>query len=114
VFGIGAGEFILIMIVGLIVFGPSKLPEIGRSLGKMIHEFRKAQSALTATLAEVEEPAQSKSKTISTVKAETTESAETTSSVKTPSVEEVTKMINDNPIVAPESKVNLSKETVAK
>lgn len=54
-FGIGAGEFILIIIVGLIVFGPSKLPEAGRSLGKLIREFRKAQSALTTVLNEVDE-----------------------------------------------------------
>ena len=53
-FGIGAGEFVLILIVGLIVFGPNKLPEIGRSLGKLIREFRKAQSALSTTLAEVD------------------------------------------------------------
>ena len=54
-FGISAGEFVIILIVGLIVFGPSKLPEVGRSLGKLLREFRKAQSALSATLNEVEE-----------------------------------------------------------
>ena len=54
-FGIGAGEFIIILIVGLIVFGPSKLPEVGRALGKGLREFRKAQAALSATLNEVEE-----------------------------------------------------------
>ncbi len=42
-FGIGAGEFVLILIVGLIVFGPSKLPELGRSLGKLLREFRSVQ-----------------------------------------------------------------------
>ncbi|MBO4401148.1 MAG: twin-arginine translocase TatA/TatE family subunit [Selenomonadaceae bacterium] len=51
-FGIGMGEFILILIVGLIVFGPGKLPEVGRALGKGLREFRKAQAALTATLEE--------------------------------------------------------------
>ena len=51
-FGIGMGEFILILIVGLIVFGPSKLPEVGRALGKGLREFRKAQAALSATLEE--------------------------------------------------------------
>ena len=56
-FGIGAGEFIIILIVGLIVFGPSKLPELGRSLGKLLREFRKAQAALSATLDEDLEPA---------------------------------------------------------
>ena len=51
-FGIGAGEFIVILIVGLIVFGPSKLPEVGRAIGKGLREFRKAQAALSATLNE--------------------------------------------------------------
>ncbi len=45
-FGIGIPEFILILIVGLIVFGPSKLPEIGRAVGKGMREFRRASSAL--------------------------------------------------------------------
>ncbi|MBR1805030.1 MAG: twin-arginine translocase TatA/TatE family subunit [Selenomonadaceae bacterium] len=58
-FGIGAGEFIVILIVGLIVFGPSKLPEVGRAIGKGLREFRKAQAALSQTLNEVEEPLKS-------------------------------------------------------
>ena len=53
-FGIGAGEFIVILIVGLIVFGPGKLPEVGRGLGKALREFRKAQAALSQTLNEVD------------------------------------------------------------
>ena len=48
-FGIGAGEFIVILVVGLIVFGPSKLPEVGRAIGKGLREFRKAQAALSQT-----------------------------------------------------------------
>lgn len=56
-FGIGAGEFVVILIVGLIVFGPGKLPELGRALGKALREFRKAQAALSATLNEpLDEP----------------------------------------------------------
>ena len=55
-FGIGAGEFVVILIVGLIVFGPSKLPEVGRGLGKLLREFRKAQEALSQTLNEPLEP----------------------------------------------------------
>ena len=52
-FGIGAGELIIILIAGLIIFGPSKLPEVGRAIGKGLREFRKAQAAFTATLDEV-------------------------------------------------------------
>ncbi len=55
-FGISAGEFIIILIVGLIVFGPSKLPEVGRAIGKGLKEFRKAQAALSQTLNEPLEP----------------------------------------------------------
>lgn len=42
VFGIGLPEMILIMVVALLVFGPKKLPEIGRSLGKAIRGFQDA------------------------------------------------------------------------
>jgi len=39
---IGFGEIIVILLIVLILFGASKLPEIGRSLGKAIYEFKKA------------------------------------------------------------------------
>lgn len=42
VFGIGLPEMALIMIIALLVFGPKKLPEIGRSLGKAIRSFQDA------------------------------------------------------------------------
>jgi sec-independent protein translocase protein TatA len=37
---VGPMEIILVLIVALIVFGPKKLPELGKSLGKGIHEFK--------------------------------------------------------------------------
>lgn len=42
IFGIGLPEMALIMIVALLIFGPKKLPEIGRSLGKAIRGFQDA------------------------------------------------------------------------
>ncbi len=42
IFGIGLPEMALIMVVALLVFGPKKLPEIGRSLGKAIRGFQDA------------------------------------------------------------------------
>ncbi len=42
IFGIGLPEMVLIMMVALLVFGPKKLPEIGRSLGKAIKGFQDA------------------------------------------------------------------------
>lgn len=44
---IGAGELILVLIIALVIFGPAKLPEIGRSLGKGIREFKKATKDIT-------------------------------------------------------------------
>ena len=55
-FGIGVPELILILVVGLIVFGPGKLPEMGRTLGKGIREFRRASNALTAAINAPEPP----------------------------------------------------------
>jgi len=55
-FGIGVPELILILVVGLIVFGPGKLPEMGRTLGKGIREFRKASNALSAAINAPEPP----------------------------------------------------------
>lgn len=52
-FGIGAGELLIILIAGLVIFGPSKLPEVGRAIGKGLREVRKAQAAFSATLDEV-------------------------------------------------------------
>jgi sec-independent protein translocase protein TatA len=44
IFGIGLPEMGLIMVVALLIFGPKKLPEIGRSLGKTIRGFQEASN----------------------------------------------------------------------
>ena len=49
---IGVPELILIFVVALIVFGPRKLPELGKSLGKSIAEFKRASNDLRSTLDE--------------------------------------------------------------
>ena len=41
-FGIGLPELGLVLVISLVVFGPSKLPEIGKAIGKTLGEFRKA------------------------------------------------------------------------
>jgi TatA/E family protein of Tat protein translocase len=43
-------ELIVILVIALIIFGPRKLPDLGRSLGKSIGEFRKASNELKSTL----------------------------------------------------------------
>jgi len=45
-FGIGTNELILILIITLLIFGPSKLPDLAKSMGKAISEFRKASSGI--------------------------------------------------------------------
>ncbi|MDR3670719.1 MAG: twin-arginine translocase TatA/TatE family subunit [Holophaga sp.] len=49
---LGFGEMLLIGVALLIFFGPSKLPELGKSLGKGIQEFKKASRELTDSLKE--------------------------------------------------------------
>jgi sec-independent protein translocase protein TatA len=46
--GIGLSGLILILIIALLVFGPSKLPELGRAFGKTLREFRNATKDLTS------------------------------------------------------------------
>ncbi len=56
---IGTSELLVIFVIALVVFGPRRLPELGRSLGRTINEFKKASSELQATLErEVEQDAQ--------------------------------------------------------
>ncbi len=46
---IGMPELIIIFVIALIIFGPRKLPELGRSLGKSIGEFKRASNDLRST-----------------------------------------------------------------
>lgn len=51
-FDIGTQELIIIFIVALIVFGPKRLPELGRTLGKGIRELKSALSGVTESIEE--------------------------------------------------------------
>jgi TatA/E family protein of Tat protein translocase len=47
---IGGPELFLILIIALIIFGPRKLPEVGKSMGKMLVEFRRASTDFKRTI----------------------------------------------------------------
>jgi TatA/E family protein of Tat protein translocase len=49
---IGPGELILIFVIALLVFGPKKLPEIGRTVGKAMREFKKASEEIKGRIEE--------------------------------------------------------------
>ena len=49
-FGIGSTELLIILVVALIVIGPSKLPEIAKTLGKAMAEFRRVSSDVKRTI----------------------------------------------------------------
>lgn len=58
-FNLGFGEMFLIFIVALIVFGPGKLPEVGKAMGKAITEFKKASRDIQKEINEAaQEPKQ--------------------------------------------------------
>ena len=40
-YGLGLPELLLILVVALLIFGAARLPEVGRSIGKALHEFKK-------------------------------------------------------------------------
>jgi sec-independent protein translocase protein TatA len=66
---IGMPELIIIFVIALIIFGPRKLPELGRSLGKSLAEFKKASNELRNTLEEeirIEEQKEATSKPAAT------------------------------------------------
>lgn len=49
-FGIGGGEVILVLIVALIIWGPKRLPEIARTLGKTVNMLKKSTYDLTSQI----------------------------------------------------------------
>jgi sec-independent protein translocase protein TatB len=62
-FGIGSTELIVILIVALIVIGPAKLPEMAKSLGKALGEFRRVSTDVKRTIEMEAEQAEQQEKT---------------------------------------------------
>ena len=49
-FGIGEGELVIILVFGCLLFGPDKLPQMGRTIGRAIRQFRDTQEKMTAVV----------------------------------------------------------------
>lgn len=67
---IGMPELIIILVIALIIFGPRKLPELGKSLGRSLNEFKKASTDLQNTLEQeikIEEQKEAAAKPVTTV-----------------------------------------------
>jgi TatA/E family protein of Tat protein translocase len=74
---IGMPELIIILVIALIIFGPRKLPELGKSLGRSLNEFKRASADLQNTLEQEikleEQKEQQAKRTDNNVAADTTE-----------------------------------------
>jgi sec-independent protein translocase protein TatA len=84
-------ELIIIFVIALIIFGPRKLPELGRSLGKSIAEFKKASNELKSTLEEEIRLEETRSNLEASRAA-----AQQTASTTVPHVEEAVPVRNDH------------------
>ena len=75
---IGMPELIIILVIALIIFGPRKLPELGKSLGRSLNEFKRASADLQNTLEqeiklEEQKEQQTKARSDNTSAADTTD-----------------------------------------
>ncbi|WP_016952632.1 TatA/E family twin arginine-targeting protein translocase [Anabaena sp. PCC 7108] len=75
IFGIGLPEMGLIMVVALLIFGPKKLPEVGRSLGKTIRSFQEASNEFQTEFKRETEQLEETVKTTAELELKTIESA---------------------------------------
>lgn len=100
---IGMPELIIILVIALIIFGPRKLPELGKSLGRSLSEFKKASTDLQNTLEQeikIEEQKEAETKTKSKFESTTTFGSEVTSASS--------EIDNDNDTAPPRETVSRS------
>ena len=89
---IGVPGLILIIVLALIVFGPKRLPEMGRAVGQTMTEFKKSVSGLTS---EAKEPMEDLKKTIQPIQETTQVIKETVELAKQPVTETVKNIVMD-------------------
>jgi TatA/E family protein of Tat protein translocase len=73
---LGVPELVIILVVALIFFGPRKLPELGRSIGRSLNEFKRASNELKSTLDEEIRLEERKTTTVATPPPESTDPAD--------------------------------------
>ena len=73
----GMSELVIILVIALIIFGPRKLPELGRSLGKSIGEFKRASNELRSTIEEEIRVEETKDRTTTSASATTKPAGDT-------------------------------------
>jgi sec-independent protein translocase protein TatA len=94
---IGMPELIIIFVIALIIFGPRKLPELGRSLGKSLAEFKKASNELRNTLEEEIRIEEQKEKEVKVAPPQTVTSTAPTVAASAPTVSTATVVENHEP-----------------
>ena len=85
-FGLGWQELLIILIIALIIFGPRKLPEIGKSLGQAINDFRQStKKATDEAKRELKDIESSLSSSVNTVEDRTTVTPDADNALKSDS-----------------------------
>ena len=84
---IGMQELIIIFVIALIVFGPRKLPQLGKSLGRSIAEFKRASSELRNTLEDEIHVEETKKEIMEPIETLSTEAKEVVSAAMEPNSE---------------------------
>ena len=84
---IGMQELIIIFVIALIVFGPRKLPQLGKSLGRSIAEFKRASSELRNTLEDEIHVEETKKEIMEPIETLSTEAKEVVSATMEPNSE---------------------------